>query len=110
MNDDSSRATQVFISYDFNTHNQVAAEMTAALLACGFRVWQDQRQRRNLRRTIQAWRDPSGELGLDAWLRKGILQSDIVVALVPYDRRPDYFPDSWRLAPPSTQEELLKIL
>jgi len=110
MSEKSAPKTRVFLSYDFKTHKQLAAELTAALYDRNFRVWQDQGQRRNLRRIIQAWRHPAGEWGLDSWLRKGILQSEIVVALVPYDRQPDYFPDSWSPDRPSTPQELLNIL
>src|SRR5437868_1474585 len=101
---------QIFLSYDAKSQQGFAAELTQALADGGFAVWHDQRRRRTLRRTIQSWRDPKGELGLDSWLRKGILQSDMVVGLIPYNRRPDYFPASWDMLPVKDAEELLDIV
>ena len=101
---------QIFLSYDAKSQQGFSAELTKALEGGGFTVWHDERQKRSLLRIIQSWRDPKGELGLVSWLRKGILQSDIVVGLVPYNRRPDYFPDSWNMIQVKDPEELHSIV
>ncbi|HXM49324.1 MAG TPA: hypothetical protein VN956_15900 [Pyrinomonadaceae bacterium] len=98
----------IFLSYEAKNQHEFSAELARALADRGFVVWQDQHRRRNLRRIIQSWRDPDGELGLDAWLRKGILQSDVVLSLVPYDRIPG--PANWDILPVKTPEELLEHL
>lgn len=103
-------ATRVFVSYDAQSQTEFSNELALALVREGFVVWQNHRIRRNLRLLIQSLWNKSGELGLDNWLRKGILKSDVVVTLIPYNRRPSWVPKGWELAPIETAEELLDII
>lgn len=72
---------QIFLSYDEQSHAETAASIASALRTNDISVWHDKRARESIRRRLSSVR--GSEFGLDAWLRRGLLTSDMIVSLIP---------------------------
>lgn len=97
---------QVFLSYETRSHSEVAAAIAAVLTNHGIDVWHDERARRSVRRRVSR---RGGELGLDSWLRRGLLTSQMIVVLVPYSHVgefPDHIEGIERLPRPLAPDDI----